>query len=230
VWSTRHVHIATALLLLAALALSGAKCIEHDSLRRGADGDWHIYGEIHNKTDLPGAGIAVQGTLVDATGNVIATAQAATCPTSLSPGTFSVYDVRFHDTAGLPQPASHRINVAAGEVSATLPPLNATFEKMSAKPGLVGRIEAGAILALADGPPPASAFPYCVAFYDDDGDVVDVRTATGELIAGTNDVRMFQISAGVPATAVSVRFIAWRESVAGMSTAAMSRNVRIAGR
>ncbi len=90
----------------------GARCIENTSLRRGAGGDWHLYAEIHNETDVQATEFIVLGTLLDAEGNP---GQAPICPHELSPSSFSAYDIRFPGTEGLPEPASYKVNVLSGK-------------------------------------------------------------------------------------------------------------------
>ena len=82
-------RVLIAFMLIAPFFLLGAKCIENDSLRKGPDGDWHIYGEIHNETTVQGAQILLQGTFYDGGGNVIGIGQAPLRAPELSPGTSS---------------------------------------------------------------------------------------------------------------------------------------------
>jgi hypothetical protein len=163
---------ATLALILAAgsLFLLGAKCIENDSLRRGEDGDWHIYGEIHNETQAQGAEIVVVGTLLDANGNAIATAQAPICPFELTPGTFSGYDIHFHDSENIPQPASYKINVLSGKVlPGPLPHLEVTVTDLDAE-----RVGDQVFIRgdLRANQPIEGDFKGCAGFYDAAGKMI----------------------------------------------------------
>jgi hypothetical protein len=182
-----------------------ARCIENTSLRRGSDGDWHIYGEIHNETDVQGAEILVVGTLLDADGNVMATGQTGICPFELSPGTFSVYDIAFHNSAALPQPASFKVNVLSGKaLEAALPPLDATLQNLDATRSGDTVTITGSVRANKNYPGDYSG---CAAFYDGGGKVVQQITifGFGGLTAGDTQPLELPLPL-VPADASSVRF------------------------
>jgi hypothetical protein len=154
------------------LFLLGARCVEHDALRRGPDGNWHIYGELFNDTDVQGTGIVVQGSLFDASGELLATGTAPTCPGELSPGKPVVYDIRLPNTEFLPEPSSYRVNVAKGVVlEAPLPEL-AIAPEFTVEVVAGNKLRIGAeFLTSAQHP---GRYEFCVAFYDGAGDVMAV--------------------------------------------------------
>jgi hypothetical protein len=197
--------LGSALLILAAFAAIGAKCIENETLYRGDDGDWHIVGEIHNETQVQGAGMVVGATLFDSGGNVLATAQSPACPYELSPGTFSVFDVRFHNSSAVPQPASYKINVVAGKaLPGPLPVLEATVNNLSAtRSGETVTIE-GTIRLLR---PYSGDFSGCAAFYDAGGNMLREWTIFGfGEINGTGPQPLELPLPFVPDEATEVRF------------------------
>lgn len=91
----------------------GARCIENTSVVVDQDGYTHIYGEMHNETDVQGVGIMLRGVLLDDDGNVIAEQQAPICPPDSQPGDFSVFDIRF-DERNLPPHDSFKVNASGG--------------------------------------------------------------------------------------------------------------------
>lgn len=219
-----------ALLLAAGVFTISARCIENDTLRRGTDGNWHIYGEIHNETDVQGLNMVLNGATFDANGRQLSVGQALMCPASLSPDTFSVYDVAVPSAAN---PASHKVNVVSGgATSNALTPLQGSFqgattEAFYSQTFSVHRIFFSATFVLADservGIAPggiAPSFTYCVAFYGADGRVVDLLppTTVGTLgdvnlttkgnapIVTPSDYRT------ITRDAVTMRFILWRGS------------------
>jgi hypothetical protein len=197
--------VAAAVLTVVALGALGAKCIENDSLYRDEDGDWHIVGEIHNETQVQGAGMIIGGTLFDAQGNVLATAQAPACPMELTPGTFSVYDVEFFNSDNVPQPASYKLNVLAGKaLPAPLPVLEATVNDLAAERSgdtvtLTGTIR---VLRPYDGD-----FYGCAAFYDGAGKVNRQITIIGFGDIPDGDPQPLELPLPrIPNSAQSVRF------------------------
>jgi hypothetical protein len=163
-------------LVSGSLLFASARCIERDTVRRGPDGDWHIYGEIHNETDIQGVDMLLRGTLFGPGGNVIGTGQARTCPASLSPDSLSVYDIRINDSTSVPQPASHQINVLSGRTLVDpLPKLDVELTNIySSISRTNGNFMAHATLT----PDQANAgrWGICVAFYDAAEQVVAVDT------------------------------------------------------
>jgi hypothetical protein len=196
---------AVAVFLVVAFSAIGAKCIENETLYRGDDGDWHLVGEIHNETQVQGAGMIIGGTLFDAQGNVLATAQTPACPYELSPGTFSVFDIRFHNSSGVPQPASYKINVLAGKaLPGPLPVLEATVNNLTAtRSGDTVTIE-GTIRLLR---PYSGDFSGCAAFYDSAGNVLREWTIFGFGPIPDTDPQPLELPLPfVPDEATDVRF------------------------
>lgn len=174
---THHRPLLLVFLLTCSLFFLAAKCVENDTLRRGPDGDWHIYGEIHNETDVQGVEIIVQATLFDGDGNVLATGQAPICPYELSPGQVSVYDIDFHNSASVPQPANYRINVMSGKALASaLPQLDADLTDLSASRSGDTVTITGSVSANQNYP---GDFSGCAAFYDSAGTVIQQFTVFG---------------------------------------------------
>lgn len=162
-----------ALLLFTVLLLfaTGARCVERDTVRRDRDGNIHIYGELFNETGVQGVDIGVEGSLFDAAGELLASATAFTCPGELSPGKPVVYDIAFEASAGLPNPASHKVNVARGAARpAPLPELT-TAPVVSVR--LIGSLIHFKI-ELAPQPGIAGEYYMCGALYDSEGNVVGV--------------------------------------------------------
>jgi hypothetical protein len=164
-------------ILLAAFVLMGAKCVENTSLRRSElDGDWHLYGELHNETDTQGVQMAVLGTLLDANGNVMATSEAVICPIELSPKSLSTIDIDFNGTQNLPQPASYKVNVIRGKVlEQPLPemPIDIQQVKASRSGGDVS-VEVTIRLQQVFNADTIG----CLAYYDSAGKVVEEITLT----------------------------------------------------
>jgi hypothetical protein len=106
-----------AVLLLGALAFvgSGARCIENTAVREDNLGRTHIYGEFYNDTDVQGVQIILSGKLLDAQGNVIAEAQAPTCPPDTQPHSQSMFDVEFPEAVTQAH-ASFEVRPIAGKV------------------------------------------------------------------------------------------------------------------
>jgi hypothetical protein len=166
-----------ALIVLAPLLLVAAKCIENDALYRDEAGDWHVVGEIHNETDVQGVEMMLGGTLFDASGNVLATAQAPICPFELSPHTFSVFDVQFFNSANVEEPDRYEIHAVGGRaLPAALPPLDVSLTNFTASRAgdtvtLIGTIRMRAAYS--------GEFSGCVAFYDGGGRVMRQVTVIG---------------------------------------------------
>jgi len=164
-------------LLLASLSvfLMSAKCIENDTVRRGSNNDWTIFGEIHNETDIQGVEILLRGTIFDDDGNAVGVAQARTCPGELSPNSIAVYGIRFNESQTVPQPARHQVNVLSGRAQGEpLPELEAALSDVS--------------VVEVNGTDLRYRFTYvadeayeggvhgCIAWYDAAGEVVAVST------------------------------------------------------
>jgi hypothetical protein len=222
---------AVAFLAIAATAL-GAKCLENGGLQFDPDGKPHLYGEIHNETDVQGLDIELTGVVFDVNGNELASNTAIMCPGSLSPGTFSVYDILV-DTPGAI--ASHRVNVTSGTASSdSLPALGGTFGPTNT----IARYNAaaqdyeldfdGAFTFTEPAPTPLS-FTYCVALYNSAGRVIGLLPhlqvfATTQILFRTTDTNLIPI----PGDATTMRFIAWRGTPASsLSAPAISDPVTI---
>src|SRR3990172_7618230 len=154
-------------LLLASLSvfLMSAKCIENDTVRRGINDDWTIFGEIHNETDVQGVQMLLQGTIFNDAGNVVGVAQAQTCPSELSPASLSVFAIRFNDSEAVGQPARHQVNVLSGKaLEEPLPLFDATVSNASVV------VENGADLRYSFSVTPAQQYTgnviTCTAWYD----------------------------------------------------------------
>jgi hypothetical protein len=164
--------------------VGGAKCIENDSLRRNASGDWVITGEIHNETDVQGLDMLLAGR-IEFPGGATREQQAYMCPRgTLSPGTFSVYTIAFPGTSSLPRPVRYSVNVSSGRASG---------ERLRTLPGQFSDVNASRPAPGADTVSTAATFTLenreqarirtsggafynaCIVLYSDDGDVV--RTA-----------------------------------------------------
>jgi hypothetical protein len=150
--------------------LIGARCVENDALRRGPDGNWHLYGELFNETDVQGVGMIVQGSIFDADGNLLSSATKPTCPQELSPGKPVVYDITFPTTNFLPEPASYKVTVSDGAA------LETPLPELTIAPALTVEEVAGNLLKfeVAFGPAPGytGGYAFCLAFYDGEGDVI----------------------------------------------------------
>jgi hypothetical protein len=224
------------LLIVGALFGISAKCLENDSLRIGEDGNWHVYGEIHNETDVQGLDMVLNGAVFDAAGQQIAVAQALMCPASLSPGTFSVYDIGFVLPAGV-APDTHQVNVVQGTAdSEPLPALMGAFHDITTAAQFYqgparDKIAYQGTFTLAESEltaiqpgEPAPRFMYCTALYDDDGDVIGLIPPTArETFAdislttkkGTAPITTPSDSEFISRDAVTLRFIVWRVSPEG---------------
>lgn len=254
---TRTVKRAVIALSLLASAVFGisAKCIEHDSLQKGPDGNWHIYGEIHNETDVQGLDIALSGTVFGGSDQQIGVGQALMCPSALSPGTFSVYDIGVVIPPTAPRPDSHKVNVMGGKASGErLPALQGTFADQKAELFIERkgagplRLAYSATFVLAGSEPrgvlvgggAAYRFQSCVAMYAADGDVVGLvppvqteeladplltSNTTGLPTPVVSDTRL------VSTDAVEIRFLLWRVTPEGApaSAVAISPPVSIVG-
>lgn len=208
-----------AFLLLAPIFLLGARCIDHESLRKGPDGDWHLYGEIHNDTNVQGTQILLQGTLFDPSGRVVGVGQTYICPGDLSPGTFSVYDIRIKDSSAIVGPVARQVNVLSGKaVPEHLPPLpvtdiNFTTTATRAADGSVSWEIDFHYSPPTDGPVSSGPVYGCAAFYDASGNVVSVeRPDTPDVgqyhISGFSELKR-DMDPTVPADAVSFRGLFW---------------------
>ncbi len=215
-WGRR---LTIAFLLVAPIFLLGARCIDHESLRKGPDGDWHLYGEIHNDTNVQGTQILLQGTLYDPSGRVMAVGQTYICPGDLSPGTFSVYDIRFKDSSAIVGPFARKINVLSGKaVPEHLPPLPVTDVNFTttATRAFDGSVNWEIVFKYSPpltGPVSSGSMAGCVAFYDASGNVVSVEGPDTPGIGGFHISGYSQIvrdmDPTVPADAVSFRGLFW---------------------
>ncbi|MBI5289866.1 MAG: hypothetical protein HY873_12915 [Chloroflexi bacterium] len=123
---------------LAPLLLIAARCIDNETLYQDASGDWHIVGEMHNETDIQGAGMVLGGTLFDAEGNVLDTTQVAACPMELSPHSFIGFDLHFQYAGS--RPARYEVRAVNGRALEQALPDSGLglqdFEAASASDGL----------------------------------------------------------------------------------------------
>ncbi|HEY8172957.1 MAG TPA: hypothetical protein VIH21_07700 [Dehalococcoidia bacterium] len=154
--------------------MTAAKCIDNETLYQDSTGDWHVVGEIHNETDVWGAGMVLLGQLLDAEGNVIATTQAPVCPLELAAHSFDAFDLHFRQSSSL-HPASYKINVKEGRaLEAPLPDSGLSLEGFKAKAVADGINISGNV---------GSTRTYdrvltgCIAFYNASGRVVTHVTA-----------------------------------------------------
>lgn len=200
----RTLKLARSLLVFLPILLVAARCVEHQTLYRDASGNLHIVGEIYNDTDVQGAEMILGGTLYDAAGNVLATAQTPTCPYELSPHARSTFDIEFRDSSGLPMPARYDVRPISGKaLPQPLPPLKATLSSVRAARTALGVEITGSIQASQG----YDGFYYgCAAFYNAAADVVRQLTIIGfgDLPAGVPqsiDIIMPQM----PAEALSMR-------------------------
>ncbi len=153
--------------------LVSAKCIENDTVRRGIASDWTVFGEIHNETDVQGVEILLRGTLFNEAGDVVGVAQAQTCPSELSPGSLSVFAIRFNNSQAVGQPARHQVNVLSGKtLEEPLPFLDVTIGDVFAG------VENGTNLSYRFSVTPDQEYAgdliACIAWYDAAGEVVFV--------------------------------------------------------
>ncbi len=105
--------IAMPVLVAAAVASMGARCIERTSIRVDQDGYTHIQGEMVNDTNIQGTRIMLRGTLYDAADNVIATKDAPTCPPDTQPNQQTAFDIRF-DNPNIPPHARYDVRPISG--------------------------------------------------------------------------------------------------------------------
>jgi len=212
----RHLPLlaACALATLSMLLIS-AKCIENDSLRRSSNGDWMIAGEIHNETDIQGTGMVLQGTLLDAAGNEIATAVTggprSLCPAELSPENLSAFYIIFPGSANLPEPAGYRVNVIAGKaLSEPLPKLALTTNGEATR-----ELDFSVTLELTyrlQQAYPDRRLAMCISFYDSSGHVIDGfdSTASFDLTQVGTDVTIVRPNLNrAPGGATHLRYWLW---------------------
>jgi hypothetical protein len=202
------------MLAAASLLLLGARCVEHDALVRGDDGNWHVYGELFNETDIQGVDLIVQASIFDANGNLLGTATSPTCPGALSPGKPVVYDITFAGTEGTPKPASYKINVVNGAVLATpLLELDVvpTFEAYESGDG------DKVVTTLPEGAAASGAFFQCLALYDPSGNVIAViDKSTSITTEGTQTLRRTRyVDSGTYPDAATARVWVWRVKPTG---------------
>ncbi|MBI5285573.1 MAG: hypothetical protein HY874_10810 [Chloroflexi bacterium] len=157
------------LLLLAPFLLVAAKCIDNETMYQDSGGDWHVVGEVHNDTDVWGAGMVLGGKLMDADGNLLAEGQAPVCPYELAAHGMSVFDVQFMGTSGL-HPATYDVRPIAGKaLDHALPPLDASLVGFAAKRTSLGVSITG---SLRPGTAGDQIFGGCAAFYNSSGRVI----------------------------------------------------------
>ena len=146
----------------------------------------------------------LSGTLYDAADNVLAAGQAPICPFELSPRQFSVFDIQFHNSAGVPQPARYEVRAMSGKaLESPLPELDVTLGDLAGKRSGDRVNITGTIRANRRYP---GDFAGCAAFYDAGGKVVQQFTifGFGELNDDTNQPLDLPLPI-VPANARSVR-------------------------
>ncbi len=228
---TRHARlIAVPLLLIAAVASIGARCIERTSVRVDKDGYTHITGEMVNDTDVQGTQIMLRGTLYDAADNVIATKDSPTCPPDTQAHQQTAFDIRF-DNPNVPPHARYEVRPISGVTlpSALPSPDVVLFSASAARltgipdlPGLDiseddvffqfrGRNRSGVTYEGVQG---------CSAVYDQAGNVIHVESteliqvdAFGNPSPATMDSNQpynaFMIAEDVPKGPVQVRVWLW---------------------
>jgi hypothetical protein len=226
------------LVTLASIAL-GAKCLENDSLRRDANGDWQITGEIHNETGVQGLDIELLG-VVEYEDGTRMQAEATMCPDTLSPGTFSAYRVTFEGSDAYIRPSSYRVNVAGGSASPDrLHTLQGVFEVNEGLPDrpvaqLIrpGEVGVGAFFKLADSEIGRAAhlragYAYCAVLYGPGGDVVYVDEPRQANLSPDPTVprgrSLFMVSRirTAPVDAVEARILFWLLGSDGTPTSAV---------
>jgi hypothetical protein len=228
------------ILILALLGTSvlgvSATCLEHDSVRKAGDGNWHIFGEIHNETDVQGIEMALKGTLVYENGTQIVSDVVSMCPTDLSPGTYSVYDVSFENSGQLARPDDHKVNVVSGKVATeTLPALEGGFTELESHVMNNGNAPQGYAFSSTFLHPAAvekvTRYQHCTVFYDGDGEVSGLFPATPHAIKrGAKGVIVEASLGGVEPGWVEARFLLWRlsDDGSGASSSAVALSPPIA--
>ena len=157
------------LLVAGAIFLISARCVENDAVRRGPDGNWHLYGELFNETDIQGTGMVVRGEIFDQEGNVVSAGTAPTCPRELAPGKPVAYDVTFPNTEFQPKPATHKVTVVEGAaLESPLPELTIT-PTITVEELAGNKLMIGARFTKLAGLP---EYGFCIAFYDGSGDMI----------------------------------------------------------
>jgi hypothetical protein len=209
--------LAVGILGALSIFLTSAKCIENDSVGRDpGTGDWAIYGEIHNETDIQGVDLRLRGELFDADGNLVAAAVDSMCPRELSPGSLSAFAIRLPVTAALPQPADHKVTVVDGRaLDEPLPKLNITSSASFAQQ--LNDVFVLTIKYSANQPydAPLSA---CVAIYDASDNVVRLFQFGGSFSLEPAKVEVEstfinQMSPRfVPTEATRIRYWLWLQS------------------
>ena len=226
----RHRLVFAGLFTLLAVFLVSARCVEHEALRKGPDGDWHIYGEIYNDTDVQGLNMVIDGAFLDASGAETRTARAVMCPGSLSPGTFSAYDIRFPNTSVIDRPEGFKVKVVDGNASGNqLTALHGAYQDVtaSARLDLPDLVNLSATFALEEdrsrreATPVQSVYLYCVVMYGPDGNVVGIIgpraptsvTKTAVLLDSKHSTAPIITPSDtdpMPLDAVEVRFLLWK--------------------
>ena len=113
------------------LLFVAARCIDNETLYQDSTGDWHIVGEMHNETDIQGAGMVLSGTLFDGADNVLGTAQVAACPMELSPHSFIGFDLHFQYAGA--KPARYEVRAVKGRaLEQALPSSGLSLEEFGA--------------------------------------------------------------------------------------------------
>jgi hypothetical protein len=101
-------------IVIAALASAGARCIEQPSVQVDKDGYTHLTGRMVNETDTQGTELMLRGTLYDAQNNVIAQKDAPPCPPDLSPNSEVMFDIRF-DNPNVPPHDHFDVRLVSGK-------------------------------------------------------------------------------------------------------------------
>src|ERR1700674_4897725 len=118
--STRRTAAITLLLCACVLAMA-VRCIDRTNTYVDADGYTHITGEMVNDTNIQGTQIMLQGTLYDASDNVVAQKTAPTCPPDTQPNQQTIFDIRF-DNPNVPPWTRFDVRPISGKAQASLLP------------------------------------------------------------------------------------------------------------
>ena len=162
-------------MLLAPLLLVAATCVQNETLYRDDAGDWRLVGEMRNDYDVSGADILVRGSLFDADGNLIATADAMPCPKQLPAHSTISFGLHFINSADR-DPASYDVRVIGGHaLEQALPDSGLNLDGFTARrmPGgiiIVGQVVNAGTRTYVSSP------TGCAAFYDANGHVITQLT------------------------------------------------------
>jgi hypothetical protein len=178
--------VGLAAIIVLAVVATGARCIENVAVRTDGQGGTYLLGEIYNDTDVQGTRIVVRTMLKDASGNILASKDTATCPPDLQPGGLSSYGVKF-DEQDLPPGLAWEVRPIAG----------VTLPQHLPDPGIVvtesGVRRVGSGLAIAFKVRNDSSTSYqnpqlCAVMYDGAGKVGSWSPMDAESVIGVNTI------------------------------------------